>query len=59
MVSPTQNSRNRKNNKLTLIIANEIRELYKTGKFSYRKLSKKYGVNLSTTQCIINNKIWK
>ena len=57
-VSSAKNSQNRRTNKLTLELADEIRTLYKTENYSYRKLAKKYGINFSTVHCIIKNKIW-
>lgn len=37
----------------------EMRELYKTGKFSYRQLGEKYGIHLATVGYIIQRKTWK
>ena len=45
--------------KLTCEKVNEIRENYKTGKFSYAKLAKEYGVSPSAVQHIIENRSWK
>lgn len=39
-------------------IANEIRELYKTKKYTMRDLAKKYSISTTTIYFIINNKIW-
>ena len=57
-ITSAENSQNKRNNKLTKEKVLEIREIYKIGNYSYRKLAKKYGVNFSTIQCIIKNKIW-
>ena len=45
--------------KLTWEKVNDIREKYKTGKFSYAKLAKEYGVSPSAVQHIIENRSWK
>ena len=37
----------------------EMRELYKTGEFSYRQLGEKYGIHLATVGYIIQRKTWK
>jgi hypothetical protein len=42
--------------KLTNAQANEIRELYKQGKYSLRKIGKQYGICAMTVQRIIKNK---
>ncbi|GIN22525.1 hypothetical protein J1TS3_36590 [Siminovitchia fordii] len=39
-------------------IANEIRELYKTGKYTHRSLGELYGLGKSQIGYIINNKRW-
>jgi len=44
--------------KLTWEKVNEIREKYKTGKFSYAKLAKEYEVSPSAIQYIIENRTW-
>lgn len=44
--------------KLTELQIAEIRNLYKTGKFSYRKLGKLYGVEGANVYYIINNITW-
>lgn len=46
------------NRKLTLEVANKIREEYSTGVFSYRQLAKIYNINQSTISNIINNKTY-
>jgi|SRR3972149_8128563 len=58
-VTRTEQNRNQRRVKLTLGIANYIRDLYKTGGFSYRVLAKKYGVDRSMIYLIIKNKKWK
>jgi hypothetical protein len=37
----------------------EMREMYKTGKYSYRQLGDKYGIHLATVGYIIQRKTWK
>lgn len=44
--------------KLNIEIAKEIRECYKTGNFTQRELSKKYGIVVSGINQIIKNKNW-
>ena len=55
----TNNNRNRRNVKLSLEIANEIRALYKTGNYTQEKLAEKYNTNHGDVSSIINNKRWK
>lgn len=50
---------NQRNNVVTQIIVNEIRELNKTKKYSQQQLAEKYDVSRSTIYYIINNKYWK
>ena len=38
---------------------NEVRELYKTGKYTQRQLVKLLSISLSNVSKIISNKIWK
>lgn len=45
--------------KLTWKKVNEIRELYKTGKYFYKDLGKKFNVSKSTIKRIINKWSWK
>jgi len=45
--------------KLTIEQVIEIREKYKTGQFSQRKLAKEYGISRSLICFIVNNKNWK
>jgi len=45
--------------KLNWDIVREIRELYKLGNTSYRKLAKEYNVSNFTIECIIKYKTWK
>ena len=46
------------NCKLTIIIADEIRELYKSKLYTQAKLAELYKVNQQTIWSIINNKTW-
>ena len=57
-ITRTENNRSRKWNKINMQIANEIRELYKTKKYTMRDLAKKYSISTTTIYFIINNKIW-
>ena len=40
-------------------IANEIRDLYKTGLYTQQELADKYNMDQQSISLIINNKIWK
>ena len=53
-----ENSKKRRTTKLTLEIANEIRELHKIDKFTQLKLAKKFGVAQQTISQVIKNMIW-
>ena len=55
----TENNRNKRNNKLTIQKANEIRKRYKAGNIYQRELADIYGVDRSMIGLIINQKIWK
>ena len=57
-VTIKENTRNTSHCKITLKIANEIRELYKTDLYTYKELSKKYNVSFSLIEKIIRLKIW-
>lgn len=48
-----------KTNTITMEIAEEIRELNKTGNYTRKQLAEKYDVSRSTITSIINNKTWK
>jgi len=59
-ITHTENSRSRRGQKIkNMEIANEIRDLNKTGKYTQKELAEKYGVHRRTISLIINNKIWK
>lgn len=45
--------------KLDFEKAKEIRQIYATGNWSYKKLANKYGVSIATIQLTIQNKIWQ
>jgi Mor family transcriptional regulator len=45
--------------KLSSRHADQIRDLYNTGEFSYSKLAKKYNVSRNMVYLIVNNKSWK
>ena len=51
-------SNRNKTNTITMEIANEIRALYNTGKYTQRELAKKFNVSFQTISFIINNKQW-
>lgn len=55
----TESSRNRDYVKLTVVKANEIRELWAAGKFSYTSLARKYGVHRQTIWNVVNGRSWK
>ena len=57
-VTHKENLRNKRNNKLTLEIANEIRELHKTGNYTQKELAKRYDIDFRRISAIINNKTW-
>jgi hypothetical protein len=46
------------NTKINMEIANEIRELYSTGSYTYRSLAKKYDIGKTEIGYIIKNKRW-
>jgi len=55
-----ENLRNTRHCKVTLEIANEIRDLYRSGNYTTRQLAKMFNLNSkSTIVFIINNKTWK
>ena len=58
-VARRENNRNKRNNKLTLEIINEIRELHKIGKYTQKELSLNFHITNKYLYKIINNKIWK
>jgi len=47
-----------KTNTITMEIANEIRDLAKTGLYTQRELAKVFGISFQTINFIINNKQW-
>ena len=57
-VTQKENIRNRDYCKITMKIANEIRELNKTNNYTRQELAEKYDVNVTTITRIINNKTW-
>ncbi len=55
-----ENIRHRRNQKIKNIeMANEIRSLYKTNKYTQKELTEKFNVSASIINQIINNKRWK
>ena len=44
---------------MDIVKAEEIRKIYKTGKYTQKQISDKYNINRSSVSHIINNKIWK
>ncbi len=58
-ITKTENLRNTRTTKISIQIANEIREMYKTGKYSQYYLAKKYNVTRPNIGYIINNKTWR
>jgi|SRR3972149_249741 len=55
-----ENTRHRRNQKVKNIeMANEIRELEKTGNYAQKELAEKYNVSIGMINHIINNKYWK
>ena len=58
-VPAKENSRNRRGQKIKNIeIANEIRDLHKSGNYTQKELTEKYNVCSATISNIINNKRW-
>ena len=58
-VPAEENSRNRRNQRVKNIeIANEIRDLHKTGNYTQKELAKRFNVSHVLISYIINNKIW-
>ena len=53
------NNQNQRTTKLSLEKANEIRELYKTDKYTRKQIAEIYNVDPGTIYRLINNKIWK
>lgn len=49
----------RNNTKLTIKLANKIREEYATGQWTYKQLADKYGVEKATIGMLIRGKTWK
>lgn len=59
LVTPIENNHRRDYVKLNPEIVKEIREKYKKGNTSYRKLAKEYNVSHSHIKKIIDKKVWK
>ena len=58
-VTSTENNRNKRDTKLNLEKANEIRYLHSTGNYTQQELAEKYNINQSNISAIINNKYWR
>lgn len=58
-VTSRENQRNKRSNKLSHKIADEIRNLYNIGNYKQKDLAKKYNVSDSVISEIISNKLWK
>lgn len=58
-LTPEENVRKRKNTILTMVMADEIRYLYKTGKYTQKELAIKFNVSTITINNVISNKTWK
>ena len=58
-VTTAGNNRNRRSTKLTIGIANEIRDLYRTNNYTQQQIADMYEVSQMNISDIINNKIWK
>src|SRR3989304_8620456 len=54
----SENQRNKRNT-ITLEIANEIRDLYKTGNYTQQQLADEFGVSQVLISLIISNKRWE
>jgi len=57
-VTRTENLRHTRKT-ITMEIADEIRDLYKTGNFSMQELGNKYSISKQMVSYILNNKNWK
>ena len=57
-VTSAENCQNRRSNKITMQIANEIRDLWKTGDFIQKELAEKYNISKREIRYIINSKHW-
>jgi len=57
-ISHKENGRNTRRCKIDEKIANEIRDLYKTGNCTQEQLGKKYNLRQGTITKIINKKLW-
>lgn len=58
-ITSAKNCQNKRNNKLTMEIANKIRYLWNTGKYTQSILAEKYEVHQTLISLIIYNKIWR
>ena len=59
-VTSEENARNKRNNVIeSMEMANEIRELWKTGEYTKAALGRIYGVSPEIVYCIVTNKYWK
>ena len=58
-VTRKENTRKTRGIKLTLVMTNEIRELYATGNYTQQELADKYTISRRTINFIINNKQWR
>src|SRR4030067_2945389 len=56
-LSILESNRN-KTTTITMEIANEIRELYKTGDYTQQELAEKFNISRSSISLIVNNKQW-
>lgn len=54
-----QQARNRRNNKLTMERAEEMRRIHKTGQFTYGSIAEMFSVCKQTVHNVINNKTWR
>lgn len=57
-VTPAENTRRSSLAKINISIAREIREIYKTGKFSMTSLGGKFNISREMIGQIVNNKRW-
>lgn len=53
-----ESNRNKRNIPMTMSLANEIRELHNTGKYTQRYLAKKYSLNYQYISKLIRNERW-
>ena len=57
-ITHKENNRNKRNNKINIEQANEIRELFKINRYTQKEIADKYNISRRMVSFIINNKRW-